>query len=187
MRCQIGIETNSFFTIGHSTRTIVEFAELLQESRVDFVVDVRSMPRSRTNPQFNEDSLPTTLAPGRIGYEHIAALGGLRSRGSEPSPNSYWRVVGFRNYADYALTELFAKGLGQLRELGSRHRCAIMCAEAVWWRCHRRIIADYLLGEGERVMHILGAGHVEEASLTPGAVVREDGTIIYPGEHLLGK
>ena len=189
VRRQIGIETNSFFTIGHSTRTIVEFAELLQESRVDFVVDVRSMPRSRTNPQFNEDSLPTTLTPRRIGYEHIAALGGLRgkARGPVPSPNSYWRVNSFRNYADYALTEPFAKGLAQLRELGSEHRCAIMCAEAVWWRCHRRIIADYLLGEGERVMHILGAGHVEEASLTPGAVVREDGTIVYPGEHFLGK
>ncbi|RUZ57037.1 DUF488 domain-containing protein, partial [Mesorhizobium sp. M7A.F.Ca.US.007.01.1.1] len=85
-----------------------------------------------------------------------------------------------------ALTEPFAKGLAQLRELGSRHRGAMMCAEAVWWRCHRRIISDYLLGEGERVMHILGVGHVEEASLTPGAVVRDDGTIVYPGEHLLG-
>ena len=136
MRRQIGIETNSFFTVGHSTRTIVEFGELLAESRVDLVVDVRSMPRSRTNPQFNGESLPAALAPWRIGYEHIAALGGLRgiARGSEPSPNSYWRVRGFRNYADYALTEPFAKGLAQLRELGSRHRCAIMCAEAVWWR-----------------------------------------------------
>lgn len=189
MRPQIGIETSTFFTIGHSTRTIVEFAELLLQSRVDFVVDVRSMPRSRTNPQFNGESLPGALAPWQIGYEHIAALGGLRGRalGAEPSPNSYWRVRGFRNYADYALTEPFAKGLAQLRELGSRHRCAIMCAEAVWWRCHRRIIADYLLAEGERVMHILGAGHVEEASVTPGAVMREDGTIVYPGEHLLGK
>ncbi len=189
MRPQIGIETSTFFTIGHSTRTIVEFAELLLQSRVDFVVDVRSMPRSRTNPQFNGESLPGALAPWQIGYEHIAALGGLRGRalGAEPSPNSYWRVRGFRNYADYALTEPFAKGLAQLRELGGQHRCAIMCAEAVWWRCHRRIISDYLLAEGERVMHILGAGHVEEASVTPGAVMREDGTIVYPGEHLLGK
>lgn len=89
--------------------------------------------------------------------------------------------------ADYALMEPFAKGLAQLRELGSEHRCAIMCPEAVWRRCHRRIIADYLLGVGERVMHILGAGHVEEASLTPGAVVRAGGKIVYSGEHLLGK
>ena len=98
----------------------------------------------------------------------------------EPSPNAYWRVRGFRNYADYALTKPFAAGLARLRVLGSQHRCAIMCAEAVWWRCHRRIITDYLLSEGDRVMHILGTAHVDEASLTPGAVVRSDGAIIYP-------
>lgn len=173
-----------FFTIGHSTRTIAEFVDLLRESRVDFVVDVRSIPRSRTNPQFNGDSLPGTLAPWQIGYDHIAALGGLRgrTRNMEPSPNGYWRVRSFRNYADYALTEGFAGGLAQLKTLGSRHRCAIMCAEVVWWRCHRRIITDYLLSQGEQVMHILGASHVDEASLTPGAVVCGGGRIIYPPE-----
>jgi uncharacterized protein (DUF488 family) len=172
-------------TIGHSTRTIVEFADLLQESRVDLVIDVRSIPRSRTNPQFNGESLPETLAAWQIGYEHIAELGGLRGkvRGTEPSPNAYWRVRGFRNYADYALTKPFAAGLARLRELGGQHRCAIMCAEAVWWRCHRRIITDYLLVVGERVMHILGPSHVDEASLTPGAVVCDDGAIIYPAEN----
>jgi uncharacterized protein (DUF488 family) len=161
---------------------IDEFVDLLQESRVDFVVDVRSMPRSRTNPQFNGDSLPETLASWRIGYEHVVELGGLRgkARNDEPSPNGYWRVRGFRNYADYALTAPFSVGLARLREVGGQNRCVIMCAEAVWWRCHRRIIADYLLSEGDRVMHILGAGHVDEASLTPGAVVGRDGTIIYP-------
>jgi uncharacterized protein (DUF488 family) len=146
---------NTFFTIGHSTRAIAEFADLLRESDVDLVIDVRSMPRSRTNPQFNADSLAETLAPWQLRYEHIAELGGLRgkARGSESSDNAYWRVRGFRNYADYALTEPFAAGLARLRKLGGLHRCAIMCAEAVWWRCHRRIIADYLLGEGERVSH----------------------------------
>jgi uncharacterized protein (DUF488 family) len=145
---------------------------------------VRSIPRSRTNPQFNTATLPASLAPWQIGYEHIAELGGLRgrARGAEPSPNGYWRVRGFRNYADYALTGPFAAGLARLRERGRRHRCAIMCSEAVWWRCHRRIIADYLLAAGEDVMHILGASHVEEASLTPGAVLRNDGTIVYPAE-----
>ncbi len=179
-----GANTNIFFTIGHSTRTIVEFADLLQESGVDLVVDVRSMPRSRTNPQFNGESLPQALAPWQIGYEHIAELGGLRgkARGAEPSPNAYWRVRGFRNYADYALTEPFSTGLARLRELGGRNRCAIMCAEAVWWRCHRRIIADYLLSQGERAMHILATGHIDEASLTPGAVLRGDGGIVYPAE-----
>ena len=105
-----GANTNTFFTIGHSTRTIVEFVDLLRESRVDFVVDVRSMPRSRTNPQFNGESLPETLAPWQIGYEHIAELGGHRgkARNVEASKNAYWRVRGFRNYADYALTKPFA-------------------------------------------------------------------------------
>jgi uncharacterized protein (DUF488 family) len=142
------------------------------------------MPRSRTNPQFNGDSLPETLASWQIGYEHIAELGGLRgkTRGGEPSPNAYWRVRGFWNYADYALTKPFAAGLARLRELGGVRRCAIMCAEAVWWRCHRRIITDYLLSQGERVMHIMGPSHVDEANLTPGAVVRGDGRIIYPAE-----
>ena len=142
------------------------------------------MPRSRTNPQFNGESLPEALAPYQIGYEHIPALGGHRgkARSGEPSPNGYWRVRGFRNYADYALTDPFATGLARLQELGGQHRCAIMCAEAVWWRCHRRIIADYLLSGGERVMHILGKAHVDEGSLTPGAAVRDDGTILYPAE-----
>jgi uncharacterized protein (DUF488 family) len=140
------------------------------------------MPRSRTNPQFNQETLPGTLAAFQIGYEHIAELGGLRgkSRGAGPSPNSFWQVRSFRNYADYALTAPFAAGLTRLRERGAEQRCAVMCAEAVWWRCHRRIIADYLLAAGEQVMHILGKSHVDVASLTPGAVVSNDGTVVYP-------
>jgi Protein of unknown function, DUF488 len=114
----------------------------------------------------------------------MAELGGLRGnpRGIEPSPNAYWRVRSFRNYGDYALTAPFAAGMARLRERGSMHRCAIMCAEAVWWRCHRRIIADYLLAAGERVMHILGTSNVDEADLTSGAVLRNDGTVVYPAE-----
>ena len=175
--------TSTFFTIGHSTRTIAEFAGLLRQSAVDLLVDVRSIPRSRTNPQFNGESLPQALAPWRIGYEHIAQLGGHRPKADsvEPLLNAYWRVRGFHNYADYALTAPFASGLLQLRELGRRHVCAIMCAEAVWWRCHRRIITDYLLAGGDRVMHILGASHIEAATLTPSAVVRDDETLVYPG------
>lgn len=140
------------------------------------------MPRSRTNPQFNLETFPDALANRQIGYEHIAELGGLRgkTRGAPSQENAYWRVRSFHNYADYALTEPFAAGFARLRALGGKHHCAIMCAEAVWWRCHRRIITDYLLVAGERVAHILGEGHVDEASLTPGAVVRADKTIIYP-------
>jgi uncharacterized protein (DUF488 family) len=180
----VRVTTNTFFTIGHSTRTLAKFVDLLRESNVDLVVDVRSMPRSRTNPQFNLETLPEGLAPWQIGYKHMAELGGLRGkqRLAEPSPNAYWRVRSFRNYADYALTEPFASGLAQLREQGSQHRCTIMCAEAVWWRCHRRIITDYLLAAGEQVMHILGTSQVEEARLTPGAVLRDDGTVVYPAE-----
>jgi uncharacterized protein (DUF488 family) len=176
---------STFFTIGHSTRTLVEFIDLLRESRVDLVVDVRSMPRSRTNPQFNRQTLEEDLRPWQIDYEHVAELGGLRgkTRNADPSLNAYWRVRSFRNYADYALTAPFAAGLERLRERATQRRCAIMCAEAVWWRCHRRIIADYLLAAGERVMHILGTSHVDEAVLTPGAVVRDDRTIVYPAEE----
>jgi hypothetical protein len=110
-------DTHSFFTIGHSTRTIAEFAGLLRDSGVGLVVDVRSMPRSRTNPQFNLDNLPEALAPWHIGYEHISELGGLRgrSRGAEGSVNGLWRVRSFRNYADNALTAPFAAGLARLR------------------------------------------------------------------------
>ena len=180
----VRVTTNTFFTIGHSTRTLAKFVDLLRELNVDLVVDVRFMSRSRTNPQFNLETLPEGLAPWRIGYKHMAELGGLRGkqRLAESSPNAYWRGRSFRNYADYALTEPFASGLAQLREQGSQHRCTIMCAEAVWWRCHRRIITDSLLAAGEQVMHILGTSQVEEARLTPGAVLRDDGTVVYPAE-----
>ena len=180
----VRVTTNTFFTIGHSTRTLAKFVDLLRESNVDLVVDVRSMPRSRTNPQFNLETLPKGLAPWQIGYRHMAELGGLRGqqRLVVSSLNSYWRVRSFRNYADYALTEPFASGLARLREQGSQRQCTIMCAEAVWWRCHRRIITDYLLAAGEQVIHILGTSQVQEAQLTPGAVLRDDGTVVYPAE-----
>jgi uncharacterized protein (DUF488 family) len=180
--------TNTFFTIGHSTRSLAEFIPLLAEQRIALIVDVRSIPRSRTNPQFNFDSLPAALEPAQIAYSHIAELGGLRGkiRSEEPSPNGYWRVKAFQNYADYALTEPFTQGLERLRDMGHERRSAIMCAEAVWWRCHRRIIADYLLVAGEPVVHILGPSHLEDAVLTPGAVARDDGSIVYPPERGLG-
>jgi uncharacterized protein (DUF488 family) len=170
------------FTIGHSTRTLAEFVDLLRQVDVTLLVDVRSIPRSRTTPQFNEDALPAPLADAGIAYRHLSALGGRRHRekNAAPSHNGYWRVTAFRNYADYAESEAFGTGLATLRELASAERCAIMCAEAVWWRCHRRIIADYLLSGGVRVEHILGPGQVVPATLTPGAKVLADGTLQYP-------
>jgi uncharacterized protein (DUF488 family) len=129
--------------------------------------------------------LPGALARWQIGYEHIAELGGLRGKQREVSPNDYWRVKSFRNYADYALTTPFRDGLNRVRGRAQERRCAIMCAETLWWRCHRRIIADYLLAAGERVCHILAPAHVEAARMTPGAVARSDGAIIYAGTHAL--
>lgn len=172
------------FTIGHSTRTLSELVALLRQVDVDLLVDVRSIPRSRTTPQFNKDVLPDALAAEGIGYEHLSALGGRRHRprGAPASENSYWRVPAFRNYADYAETDAFRAGLDELLALSREHRCAIMCAEAVWWRCHRRIVADYLLARGIPVEHIMGLGKLTPATLTPGAVVQADGTLRYPGD-----
>src|SRR6476620_4837924 len=140
-----------FYTIGHSTRSIDEFAGLLKATDVRLVADVRTIPRSRTNPQYNRDVLPEALADFQIAYEHIAALGGRRGhkRDIPKTVNAFWQNQSFHNYADYALSESFRAGLTQLRDLGHGTTCAIMCAESVWWRCHRRIIADYLLEAGE--------------------------------------
>jgi uncharacterized protein (DUF488 family) len=169
------------YTIGHSTRTIEEFVSLLREGRVDTVVDIRSVPRSRTNPQFNPDSLAEALAPFQIAHAGIAALGGLRKRSKDvpPEVNGFWSNRSFHNYADYALSAEFRAGLAELEALAGERRCAIMCAEAVWWRCHRRIVADYLLGEGREVYHLMGEGRIEPAKLTPAAVAAADG-LHYP-------
>jgi uncharacterized protein (DUF488 family) len=171
------------YTIGHSTRTIPEFTALLAEAVIELLVDVRSIPRSRTNPQFNRDVLPVTLAELGVGYEHIAELGGRRHRprGAPPSPNTFRRVDAFRNYADYAATADFNSGLGRLLELANHRRTAIMCAEAVWWRCHRRIISDYLLAREIPVLHIMAPHKIEPAALTPDAHRLENGTLVYPG------
>jgi uncharacterized protein (DUF488 family) len=170
------------YTIGHSTRPITEFLALLEQVSVDMLVDVRSIPRSRTNPQYNADALPETLSVAGMSYRHLPALGGLRHRkkGAAPSLNTFWRVAAFRNYADYAATEVFRTGLNELRALSGDNCCAIMCAEAVWWRCHRRIIADYLLTQGVPVMHIMGLDKIDPATLTVGAHAQPDGTLVYP-------
>lgn len=155
---------------------------LLRQIDVTLLVDVRSIPRSRAAPQFNGDTLPATLATDGIGYRHLRSLGGRRHhrKGAPLSLNAYWRVAAFRNYADYAETDEFRAGLNDLRALARVQRCAFMCAEAVWWRCHRRIITDYLLAGGMRVEHIMGPGKVIPATLTPGVCVMDDVTLRYP-------
>jgi len=172
-----------FYTIGHGTRPISEFVDLLTSVGVTLLADVRTVPRSRTNPHYNREVLPQSLASSGIGYEHMAPLGGLRGRAREVPPqlNAFWNNDSFHNYADYAMSAAFCEGLMHLRALGQEQRCAIMCAETVWWRCHRRIITDYLLDAGESVFHILGPGHVDAAEMT-AAARREAGALVYPAE-----
>ncbi len=176
---------HAFYTIGHSTRPIAEFVDLLRLAEVGIVADVRTLPRSRTNPQYNGDALPGALAQLQIAYEHMPTLGGLRkAQDVAPEINAFWRVQSFHNFADYALSEPFRRGLARLRALGRERRCAIMCAEAVWWRCHRRIIADYLLAAGESVFHLLGTDRIEPAHATPAARPQPDGSLIYPADEV---
>ena len=171
------------FTIGHSTLSVDELAARLRAAGVSRLIDVRAIPRSRTNPQFNADALPAALAAHGIGYEAVPDLGGRRGRQRmvAPAVNGWWDNVSFHNYADWALQPPFRVALQALRDKGQRERCAVMCAEAVWWRCHRRIIADHLLAAGEEVRHIM-KGRIEDAALTPGALAHADGTVTYPAQ-----
>lgn len=171
------------FTIGHSTRSIPEFVDVLRSGPAGFVVDVRTVPKSRRNPQYNEEVLGEELAPYQVGYTRIANLGGLRGKSHKvpPEVNGFWENQSFHNYADYALSDEFAAALDELLAISADRRCAIMCAEAVWWRCHRRIISDYLLERGRTVLHLMGGGRIEPARLTPGAKP-ESGRVVYPPE-----
>lgn len=169
------------FTVGHSTRTIEQFVEMLRAGQVELLVDIRSTPRSRTNPQYNLDSLPAVLAEYQISHVRIDELGGRRpkSRTVPPEVNAFWTNQSFHNYADYALSDLFGSGLERLLTLSQERRCAVMCSEAVWWRCHRRFVADYLLAEGREVFHLMGANRVDPAKMTPAA--RPQGrALVYP-------
>lgn len=171
-----------FFTIGHSNRKLDEFVGLLAGVDVALLVDIRKMPASRSNPQFNMATLAEALVHLGISYQRMEALGGLRGKSHDvPSGvNGFWNNQSFHNYADYALSAQFNTCLKSLIEEGQHQRAAIMCSEAVWWRCHRRIVADYLITRGETVIHIMGGGRLEPASLTRGALIQADGTIIYP-------
>jgi uncharacterized protein (DUF488 family) len=170
------------YTIGHSTRPIGAFVDLLRAEGVDLLADVRRFPRSRRHPQFNIETLPAGLESAGINYRHFEALGGRRksSLTDDASPNTGWEAAGFRSYADYAMTAPFRNALVALIDLAQTQLPAIMCAEALWWQCHRRIISDYLLVAGIDVVHILGACETKPAELTPGAEPQADGSIHYP-------
>lgn len=172
----------TFFTIGHSTRTLSELIEMLSEAQVNFLIDVRSFPRSRANPVFNIDTLPDALSTAQIGYRHCPALGGRRpkQKAVDEASNAHWRVKSFHNYADYALGDQFGAALSEIIRLGQRFHIALMCSEAVWWRCHRRIIADYLLLNGHSVRHLMDLDHSEPAKPTPGAMRTSGGKVMYP-------
>jgi len=167
-------------TIGHSTRSLDEFIDLLRAHGVTLLVDVRTVPRSRKNPQFNRETLPDALQAVGIGHLHLPGLGGLR-RPRADSPNAGWRNESFRGYADYMSTLEFQESLERLVDLAARERVALMCAEAVPWRCHRSLIADALTVPGIPVEHIMSAARAQPHKLTPFAVVQ--GTeITYPPE-----
>jgi uncharacterized protein (DUF488 family) len=173
----------TIFTIGHSTRPLEAFLAALKAAGVDAIADIRRFPKSRRYPHFNSENLAPALAAAGIAYRHFPALGGRRGKRSDdkPSPNTLWREEAFRNFADYAETDEFRTAFDDLLAMARAGTPAIMCAEAVWWRCHRRIVADYLLAAGFAVEHIFDAGKREPAKLTAGAALRPDGTILYAG------
>lgn len=168
----------AIYTIGHSTRELDDFVAILKDFDVDLVADVRTVPRSRRVPQFNRETLPGELETHGIAYRHLEKLGGLR-HSRRDSVNGGWENRSFRGYADYLQTEGFAEGLEELVTLTRNHTVAIMCAEAVPWRCHRRMIGDALLVRGFEVLDIMGEGRADPEELTGFAVV--DGTsVTYP-------
>ena len=168
-------------TIGHSTRTLDEFIGLLKAHAITLVVDVRTIPRSRHNAQFNENSLPDSLKKAGIGYIHMPGLGGLR-HAKHNSLNSGWRNASFRGYADYMQTPEFEEQIEELIQLAKEHRIALMCAEAVPWRCHRSLIGDALTVRGIRTEDIMSLKQRRLHTLTPFALVRGS-TIMYPAEN----
>jgi uncharacterized protein (DUF488 family) len=172
------------WTIGHSTRTIDELISLLKENEIKVLADVRAWPSSKRYPQFNKDALTESLLAHGIRYEHFPELGGKRK--SKPdSRNTAWRNASFRGYADYMETEQFQKGIKRLLDLSrSDGSTAIMCAEAVWWRCHRSLIADYLKARGIEVLHILGPNKVQPHPYTPAARI-VNGELSYEADSLL--
>jgi uncharacterized protein (DUF488 family) len=170
------------YTIGHSTRTLDELVGLLHAVDVGVLADIRTVPRSRHNPQFNGAALRVDVRRRGLLYAPIAALGGLR-HARKDSLNTGWRNASFRGYADYMLTKDFEGGLAKLRELTAKGTVALMCAEAVPWRCHRSLVADVLTARGAHVEHIIGRARPSPHRLTPFARV-SNGRVTYPGENV---
>lgn len=166
------------FTIGHSTRTLHELISIIDSQKLKLLIDVRTVPKSRYNPQFDQSRISKRLAKHGIEYRHMAGLGGLRHTRKD-SPNKAWHNLSFRAYADYMMTDEFKNSLCRLINLSKRKRLVMMCAEAVPWRCHRSLIADALLARGYQVFDLLGRGPPRPHKMTPFAKVRK-GEIRYP-------
>ncbi len=171
--------TSELFTVGHSTRALEELLSVLDGAEIAALVDVRSVPRSRRHPQFNADSLSQTLGAQGFDYVHARALGGFR-KPKPDSPNGGWEHAGFRGYADYMATDEFQAALVELEQRAREHRTCVMCAEAQWWRCHRRLIADALVVRGWRVFHLGLERRPVPHELTSFAVIGPGGELTYP-------
>jgi uncharacterized protein (DUF488 family) len=167
------------WTVGHSNGSLDELVDLLRGQQIELVGDVRAVPKSRRHPHFAGEALAESLPRHGIAYRHLAALGGWRKPRPD-SPNEGWTNRSFQAYADYMLTPAFPHALGELRQLAADQRTAIMCSEAVWWRCHRRLIADRLTASGWAVCHIGWDGRTTRHELADFAVVQPDGTVVYP-------
>jgi uncharacterized protein (DUF488 family) len=171
---------NTLWTIGHSNRDLAEFLDLLMEERIEAVADVRRFPGSRRYPQFGRQALSAELDERGIKYVHLPGLGGRRTQRTPSTQNSGWRVAAFAAYADYMLSSEFASSFEELSTLAAASRTAIMCAEALPWRCHRRLIADQFVALGWTVRDIIGSGQVRQHELPPFARIA-DGHLTYPG------
>lgn len=174
------------WTIGHSNHSLDHFIDLLTQHEITLLADVRSFPGSRTFPHFSQENLASASATAGITYRWFQGLGGRRpkQKTQTPSPNEGWRNKSFRNYADYMMTADFKHAFARLRQAASAQRTAIMCSESVYWRCHRRLISDYLVAQGGHVEHIFPDGHLKPHTLTPEAVIEpgDPPQVIYPGE-----
>ena len=173
----------SLYTIGHSTRTLDELIEALKAHDIQTLVDIRAFPMSRRLPHFNRESLEKTLPAAGIEYHWLPALGGHRKKIRDDSPNLALRNDSFRNYADYMLTEDFQRGVDELLKLAEHSHTAYMCAERVYFRCHRMLVSDWLVAHGHEVLHIDGTGPVRAHKLMPEASMIE-GKLVYRGDRL---
>ena len=171
----------TIYTIGHSTHSMDEFAEILKSFHIELVADVRRFPGSRKYPQFNKEALEVSLPQKKIQYVHIESLGGRRKVNPD-TKNTIWQHPSFRAYADFMETETFKEGVKELEKLASKQCVACMCSETLWWRCHRSMISDYLKADGWEVMHIMGVGKAQEHPYTqPAKVV--NGTLSYKNDE----